>query len=93
MGLDAFPCTKCGACCMRAGFLLEIVKLGYAKYGGPCKYLTPNMECAIYETRPLVCRINDNKPKGVTRKAWYRSNEDACNKLHLLVFNTERPPK
>ena len=28
-----------------------------AVYAGPCPNLRPDMRCAIYEQRPLVCRI------------------------------------
>lgn len=32
--------------------------MGWADEGGPCKFLTDDNLCAIYETRPDVCKVN-----------------------------------
>ncbi len=37
-----FNCLRCGCCCRNAG----------------CKYLTKDNLCAIYETRPILCRVD-----------------------------------
>ena len=52
MSLDAFPCTKCGACCRRAP------QTGWvpAAENGHCLHLQDDNTCGIYETRPQICR-------------------------------------
>ena len=44
-------CTLCGACCVAP----DIASLGKAA-GVRCPHLLPDLKCAIYEDRPLVCR-------------------------------------
>lgn len=54
------------------------------KQDGSCEHLTENNECKIYETRPLVCRIDDQDFKAhgfPTREAWYEANYKACDSL------------
>lgn len=55
---DVFPssvwnrdCTLCGACCAA----LNISSL-HKPLGVPCVHLGSSCECAIYVTRPKVCR-------------------------------------
>ena len=55
-----FPCTGCGACCMGVDKVPEFVAT-YPDWVGPdgiCTNLRDDMSCAIYEERPLICRID-----------------------------------
>lgn len=54
--MSDFPCTKCGACCRRAGQFPGFPEP--VDEDGVCVHLTENNECGIYEDRPDVCRIN-----------------------------------
>jgi Fe-S-cluster containining protein len=48
---------------------------------GSCSHLTNN-RCAIYDTRPLVCRIGEGRAvlaPDLTQAEWYALNADACN--------------
>lgn len=44
-------CTLCGACCTAPDIAALQKPLGV-----PCKHLDGRCQCAIYETRPQVCR-------------------------------------
>ena len=53
-----FPCTACGQCCK------NVHKSEQTKFldrgDGICHYFNEStLLCAIYEDRPLVCRIED----------------------------------
>lgn len=55
-----FPCTGCGACCLRVDRVPEFVAT-YPEFigpGGRCVNLLDDMRCAIYEDRPLLCRCD-----------------------------------
>jgi len=39
----AFECEQCGLCCKKVN----------------CMYLTQDNKCSIYETRPLVCNVEE----------------------------------
>ncbi|RFU64463.1 YkgJ family cysteine cluster protein [Bacillus sp. V59.32b] len=79
--MTRFPCTSCGACCSSIdgiGFLEEY------NQNGRCTKLNNN-ECSIYESRPLLCRIDDSYDQifssYMTREEFYRQNAKACNEL------------
>lgn len=49
---------------------------------GSCSHLTPANECAIYDTRPMVCRVDEGRAvhaPGLTPDEWAQLNADACN--------------
>ena len=52
-----FKCDKCGQCCrnLYKSPIYEALHNG----DGICKYLNGNI-CSIYETRPLVCRVDES---------------------------------
>jgi Fe-S-cluster containining protein len=75
-----FNCTKCGACCKRVG-LLKHPELPTKRNSLECVHLMPDDTCAIYENRPHVCRVSDNKPEGMTMERWHSMNEAACKVL------------
>lgn len=49
-----YPCTACGACC-------RLVPRAFpdwpARADGACAHLAPDNTCAIYATRPPICRV------------------------------------
>ncbi|MBQ8614511.1 MAG: YkgJ family cysteine cluster protein [Ruminiclostridium sp.] len=80
-----FNCDMCGKCCQN----LRLSPL-YAELDdgtGKCRYLEGNL-CSIYETRPLLCRIDESYDaffKGkMTKEEYYRLNYEACEKLKKL---------
>lgn len=82
--LTPFPCTACGKCC-RHVYLSE--QTSYLDRGdGVCLYLDENTNlCAIYETRPIVCRVEDYYKKYLcniyTWEEFVQINLDICRKL------------
>jgi len=49
-----------------------------------CSHLTDRNLCAIYHTRPNVCRVDKSRPLGVTVSEWHKINEEACCKLQEI---------
>lgn len=80
-----FNCDMCGKCCqnLRLSPLYSELDNGTGK----CRYLEGNL-CSIYETRPLLCRIDESYDaffKGkMTKEEYYRLNYEACEKLKKL---------
>ena len=75
-----FRCTNCGACCRRIGLLPGFptkTKPGTTE----CEHLTRDNLCAIYETRPSLCRVDLMRPRGVPIATWHAQNEEACRQL------------
>lgn len=79
--MNKFPCTKCGACCRS---IEHIDFLKDYNQNGVCIHLQNN-ECSIYETRPLLCRIDEAYEqffsKQMTKKEYYILNALFCNEL------------
>ena len=80
-----FKCSQCGECCrhLDRSELYRDLDRG----DGICRYLTGNL-CSIYETRPLLCRVDESYEaffsEIYTRDEYYRLNEDACRILKSL---------
>lgn len=75
----SFPCTKCGACCRRAWAFQGALP---TKEDGSCLHLTKDNECAIYEDRPLLCRIDEMHETLMPDMAiedFYEVNAGFCN--------------
>jgi len=87
-----FPCTKCGVCCTRIGFIVENLrecsdpnsKL-YFPYEfdekGVCSKLVDN-KCSVYENRPTLCNVEkmfDRKHN--TWDEFVLININACNQM------------
>ena len=77
-----FPCTKCGACCKRAGE----TGLMPARKDGSCIYLNKDNTCSIYSKRPDICKINKaykifNFHKNLSKKQYYKLTAEQCNKF------------
>lgn len=53
-----FPCNACGQCCRN---ILLSEETAYLDRGdGTCRHFDDKTHlCKIYETRPLVCRVED----------------------------------
>ena len=65
-----FPCTQCGLCCKKIGYLLDnksklsehaqflISKFPYKTLNdGSCEMLTSDNKCSVYDDRPLICNV------------------------------------
>ena len=77
-----FPCDKCGACCRNLHLSPLYTELD--RGDGVCKYLSENL-CSIYESRPLLCRVDESYEKFfkevMSIEEYYRINLDVCKKL------------
>lgn len=80
-----FFCDKCGACCRH----LDLSPL-YAELDrgdGVCKFLDNNL-CSIYDSRPLLCRVDDMYQayfkNMMSRDDYERLNRENCAKLKNL---------
>ena len=77
-----FYCDKCGECCRHLPDLREFNELN--RGDGVCKYLYNNL-CSIYETRPLLCRVDDSYESifksYMTKEVYYNYNREICKRL------------
>lgn len=83
----SFDCSRCGACCRSIGNLPAMRP--YDRGDGTCKHLTATNECAIYKTRPALCRVDEMKPSAITNAHWHQLNHNACSHLRLRVYGQE----
>ncbi|MDU9803556.1 YkgJ family cysteine cluster protein [Helicobacter pylori] len=70
---NRFPCTSCGLCCKNITGIIELI--GFGAGNGVCK---------IYESRPLICRIDEAHKKlysHIPLKEFYAKNAEVCNAL------------
>jgi uncharacterized protein len=67
---DKFLCSQCGACCREAANLGLMPDRG----DGACINLQQDNSCAIYETRPDICRV-------IGTKKDYIENTKVCHAL------------
>ena len=78
-----FKCSGCGACCMQSGKLGIMPDRG----DGGCIHLDDNNGCSIYETRPMICRVDESYEavKGIKEsmsfKEWVVLNTKSCHDL------------
>ncbi|GAA9045861.1 YkgJ family cysteine cluster protein [Helicobacter pylori] len=81
--LDRFPCTFCGLCCKNITGIDEFV--GFDASNGVCKFLDLETNlCKIYESRPLICRVDEVRKKlysHILLKEFYAKNTEICNAL------------
>lgn len=77
-----FPCDQCGACCRNLHLSSLYAELD--RGDGVCKYLSGNL-CSIYESRPLLCRIDESYEKFfkdvMSIEEYYRMNQEVCKAL------------
>jgi Fe-S-cluster containining protein len=57
------------------------IKPEMAKEDGSCLHLTEDNLCAIYETRPKYCRVDESLPKGWHPVRWQMFNASMCNQM------------
>ena len=73
-------------CCRSVGHLPEL-----SSVNGVCDQLdTQTNRCKIYDSRPLICRVDDfweqNLQNIISKEEWYSENEKACK---FLLTNSE----
>lgn len=77
-----FKCDKCGICCKKLHMSPLYVELD--RGDGICKFLNDNL-CYIYETRPLLCRVDESYDaffsSTMSKDEYYRLNYKSCNKF------------
>lgn len=87
-----FECTKCGACCRN---VTNIPGLGeMALDDGRCRNLQDDNSCSIYETRPLLCRVDDSHrivAHIMSPEDWQSMNYKACTVLQEKYCQPEVP--
>jgi len=95
-----FPCTRCGACCRRVGQSPMTKHLAGAD--GRCVHLTTDNACAIYDSRPDICRVDLMLDRmGFDPIDGYRATAELCNQwmrddgmtnfVTLTINETGRP--
>ena len=74
-----FNCSKCGICCQHIN-TPEIESIN-----GVCiNYDKETKLCKIYETRPLICRVDEGYSlfeKELSKDDYYKENYAACMRL------------
>jgi Fe-S-cluster containining protein len=73
--VGAFSCNGCGGCCRRVKFLHPDWP---TRADGACIHLTADNRCAIYATRPLVCRVDEMRPNHMSVELWHQINAESC---------------
>jgi uncharacterized protein len=79
----SFPCTRCGLCCQQIEYVPELSD--FHSGNGICRYYSKEKGCAIYELRPLVCRIDEGYKQLFSEQLsiseYYKKNAEVCNQL------------
>lgn len=77
-----FECDKCGLCCAHIGESELYKELN--RGDGICKFLKDNL-CLIYESRPLLCRVDESFEKifskAMSKEEFYELNYQGCRAL------------
>ncbi len=77
-----FNCDCCGECCRNLN--MSVIYSELDRGDGSCIYLKGN-SCSIYESRPLICRIDESYKvffkETMTLKEYYKLNYAVCDKL------------
>ncbi|WP_082779718.1 YkgJ family cysteine cluster protein [Acetobacter cerevisiae] len=91
MTLQPFPCTQCGLCC-RHVHLAEQTR--YLDRGdGACHYYDDaNKHCLIYETRPDLCRVDQQYRMHYADQYSWEGFVDANIAVCRLLQNTASVP-
>lgn len=80
-----FICDQCGACCRHVNLSPLYAELD--RGDGICKYQSGNL-CSIYETRPLLCRVDECYERffkgSMSLDEYYHLNHKSCEKLKDL---------
>jgi Fe-S-cluster containining protein len=83
-GQEPFPCNGCGKCCRLVDRSRETAWLD--RGDGTCRHFDEStLRCAIYETRPLVCRVQEYHSQHLARRiSWtefVKINLEICASL------------
>lgn len=77
-----FHCEQCGECCRHVN--LSPLYHPLDRGDGICRYLEGNL-CSIYETRPLLCRVEESYKaffqEKLSEEDYIRLNQEACYKI------------
>lgn len=79
-----FQCTKCGNCCQNIRY--NQIYTAYDNGYGVCIHYNQRLRlCNIYETRPMICRVDEfyelyYKDK-IQKELYYQVNYNACHEL------------
>lgn len=79
-----FPCNGCGKCCRLVDRSHETAWLD--RGDGTCRHFDEvTLRCTIYETRPLVCRVQEYYSRhlagSISWPQFVKINLDICAKL------------
>ncbi|MBR6664955.1 MAG: YkgJ family cysteine cluster protein [Lachnospiraceae bacterium] len=78
-----FPCERCGLCCKHIEKIPELKDLDSGD--GRCIHLQDNNLCAIYESRPDICRVDRMYElvfvKQMSEDEYISINIEGCNAL------------
>jgi Fe-S-cluster containining protein len=79
-----FPCTQCGACCRRVGKSKDFQEP--VNPDGSCSHLKEDNSCGIYETRPMICRVEEfyekfQSEETMSKEDFFRLNSEECNNM------------
>jgi uncharacterized protein len=88
---DPFPCVSCGICCKN---LHPELYADLRLPNGTCKhYDEVDRSCAVYESRPLKCRVDDfyeaHLQEVISRAQYVEENLQACLSLMQLAGDEE----
>ena len=83
-------CTGCGACCKAVSHVEGFPK-EFVLENGVCVNLQPDNSCAIYKTRPDICRVDKHyyqagHNKKMSKRQYHGMQVHACMQLQQL-FN------
>ena len=80
--MSQFSCDRCGICCKFLTNNKEARAAGLDRGDGVCKHLTADNLCDIYDSRPLMCRVDESWEKfhshEMTREEYHRLQKSAC---------------
>ena len=83
-----FECDKCGSCCMQVDRSILYAELD--RGDGVCRFFDDKLKlCAIYETRPLLCNVDDAYSiyfrDKISKDDYYNLNYEMCRKFRGVV--------
>ena len=99
MDSKPFNCTKCGACCrLVPDAILELIGLPKHEKQSGCGNLNDDLTCKIYETRPLICKVDGMfeyyyEPLGWTWEEFCDLNEKMCKELEKVLTEKDKADK
>ena len=83
-GKPPFPCNGCGKCCRKVSNSPETKWLD--RGDSVCRHFSEDRNsCTIYETRPLICRVEDYYDRYLSDKIHWdkfvKLNMEICHSL------------